>query len=492
MATGWFFSRAFFPGNRSGARPGRRASQWAPGSLRHGAGRPVRIGGVALLAMVMTALPGGNAAAGNPRETPVVRAVRKASPAVVNISTEIVSRERPFVGLNPFFEEFFRDFFGELPEAARRVRSLGSGVIIRSDGTILTNEHVIANATRITVTRVNGETYEAQLVGADGQTDLAVLRVKAEGTLPYLEMGTSGDLMIGETVIAIGNPFGLSHTVTTGVVSAVNRTIRGDNDRVYTDFIQTDASINPGNSGGPLLDILGELVGINTAIYQKAQGIGFAIPIDKARRIVESLLTYGTVHRAWLGIHIQDLNPDLARYFGVKKGVVITRVFENSPGAQAGLERGDVIVAMDGRPVEDRETFFQRLAGYTAGNRVRLRVLRRGKEAERTVETREIPDEYVEYLAKEWLGLEVTPNSRALARKYGLFTDRGMVIVRVTPRSAAARAGIERGDVLRQINDQRVDSAPAFREAVLAASQRETVVLVVQRGRVAYYVTLTP
>ncbi len=430
--------------------------------------------------------------AANPRETPVVRAVRKASPAVVNISTEIVTRGSPFAGLNPFFEEFFRDFFGALPETARKTRSLGSGVIIAADGTILTNEHVIANASRITVTRANGETYEARLVGADGQTDVAVLRVEAEGDLPFLAMGTSEDLMIGETVIAIGNPFGLSHTVTTGVVSAVNRTIRGDNDRVYTDFIQTDASINPGNSGGPLLNILGELIGVNTAIYQKAQGIGFAIPIDKARRIVENLLEYGTVHRAWLGVHVQDLTPDLARYFGVSQGVVITRVFEGSPAAEAGLTRGDVIVGVDGRSVEDRETFFQRLAGYTAGSRIRLDIVRRGEDRQVVVEAREIPEAYVEFLGREWLGVEVVPNSRALARRYGLFTDRGLVVTKVTPGSAAARAGIEPGDVLRQINDRPVDGLDAFREALLAASQRETVVLVVQRGRTAYYVTLTP
>ena len=437
-------------------------------------------------------LAGRVAAADNPRETPVVRAVRKASPAVVNISTEIVTRGSPFGGLNPFFEEFFRDFFGDLPGIEQHTRSLGSGVIIRPDGTILTNEHVIANATRITVTRVTGEEYEARVVGADSQTDLAVLKVDASEPLPYLEMGRSDDLMIGETVIAIGNPFGLSHTVTTGVVSALNRTIRGANDRVYTDFIQTDASINPGNSGGPLLNILGELVGINTAIYQKAEGIGFAIPIDKAKRIVENLITYGKVHRAWLGVHVQDLTPDLARYFGVSSGVVVTRVFAGSPADEAGLRRGDVLVALDGRRIDDRETFFERLAGYTAGSRMRFRIARKGKNLELEVVAREIPDEYIAYLSEQWIGVRVEENSRRMAYRYRLLTDRGMVVVEVRARSAAARAGIQPGDVIRQVNDRPVDSAEDYREALLAASQRETVVLVVQRGRVAYYVSLTP
>ncbi len=452
--------------------------------------RNVAVRGAALL--VAMSLAGRVSAADNPRETPVVRAVRKASPAVVNISTEIVTRGSPFGGLNPFFEEFFRDFFGDLPGIERHTRSLGSGVIIRPDGTILTNEHVIANATRITVTRVTGEEYEARVVGADSQTDLAVLKVEAPGPLPYLEMGRSGDLMIGETVIAIGNPFGLSHTVTTGVVSALNRTIRGANDRVYTDFIQTDASINPGNSGGPLLNILGELVGINTAIYQKAEGIGFAIPIDKAKRIVENLITYGKVHRAWLGVHVQDLTPDLARYFGVGSGVVVTRVFAGSPADDAGIRRGDVLVALDGRRIDDRETFFERLAGYTAGSRMRLRLARKGETLEVEVVAREIPDEYIAYLSEQWIGVRVEENSRRMAYRYRLLTDRGMVVVEVRARSAAARAGIQPGDVIRQVNDRPVDSAEDYREALLAASQRETVVLVVQRGRVAYYVSLTP
>ncbi|MDW7712232.1 MAG: Do family serine endopeptidase [Deferrisomatales bacterium] len=435
------------------------------------------------------------AAAAGPRETPVVLAVQKASPAVVNISTETVTRAQPpFRGFSPLFDEFFRDFFGDVPGPERRQRGLGSGVLIQADGTILTNEHVIQNASRIVVTRASGEEYEARLVGADSRTDLAVLKVDAEGPLPFVPMGTSADLMIGETVIAIGNPFGLSHTVTTGVVSALNRTIRGANERTYTDFIQTDASINPGNSGGPLLNILGELVGINSAIYQRAEGIGFAIPIDKARRIVESLLAHGRVQRAWLGLHVQDLTADLARHFGVvgRPGVLVTRVFEDSPAYAAGLDRGDVLLELDGMPLRDRDGFFERLAGYTVGTRLRLRVAGRGGERTVEVEAREIPADYATALSESWLGLRVEVNSPALARRHGLATQRGLVVAEVRRGSAAAGAGIEPGDVVRQVNGVTVDDTEQYREALLAASQRETVVLLVQRGRAGYYVSLNP
>ncbi|MDF1552017.1 MAG: Do family serine endopeptidase [Deferrisomatales bacterium] len=433
-------------------------------------------------------------AAPDPRETPVVLAVRRAAPAVVNVSTEIVTREaNPFGARNPFFDEFFRDFFGDVPPRKHRERSLGSGVIIAADGTILTNEHVVANATRISVTLAGGVEYEARLVGADARTDLAVLRVEADQPLPTVALGTSADLLIGETVIAIGNPFGLSHTVTTGVVSAVNRTIRGGDDQVYTDFIQTDAAINPGNSGGPLLNIRGEMVGVNAAIYQRAEGVGFAIPVDKARRIAENLITYGEVHRAWLGVHVQDLTPELARHFGVAPaGVLVSRVFAGGPGEEGGLRRGDILVGLDERPLADRESFFERLAGYTAGSRLAFRALRDGKAVALTVRAREIPTEYVERLSRTWLGIAVEENSRQLAGRHGLSTAAGLVVTEVVPGGAAARIGLEPGDVVLQVNDTGVGDAASYREALLRASQRETVVLVVQRGRARYHVTLSP
>ena len=250
-----------------------------------------------------------------------MQAVRKVSPAVVNISSvyEVRKRTGPFSGFgaNPFFEEFFKDFFDPRFERRQQYTSLGSGVIIDGKkGLILTNAHVIQKTATIKVMLQDEREFEAKIVGADPDSDLAVLKIDSENQLPDVTMGNSDDLMIGETVIAIGNPFGFSHTVTTGVISALNRSIRTE-DRVYNDFIQIDASINPGNSGGPLLNINGDLIGINTAIYAKAQGIGFAIPISKARKIISDLIQYGEVKQAWIGIIVQDMDDKLAGYFNV-------------------------------------------------------------------------------------------------------------------------------------------------------------------------------
>ena len=286
------------------------------------------------------------------RESPVVRAVRKVSPAVVNISSsyEIRKRSNPFsgFGMNPFFEEFFKDFFDPRFERRRKSTSLGSGVVIDGKrGFILTNAHVIERAGKIKVVLQDEREYEAKIVGADPDSDLAVLKIESENDLPSVEMGSSEDLMIGETVIAIGNPFGFSHTVTTGVISAVNRSVR-TKDKVFLDFIQIDASINPGNSGGPLLNINGDLIGINTAIYAKAQGINFAIPINKAKKIISDLIQFGEVIQAWVGITVQKLDAELASYLKVpgKKGVMVQAVEPQSPARKAGLQEGDIILSI--------------------------------------------------------------------------------------------------------------------------------------------------
>src|SRR5213596_391627 len=320
----------------------------------------------AALMIAALALPAVAAAPGaesDPaRRSLVVEAVEKASPAVVNVSTEQIVEQRrsPFpFPQDPFFEEFFRDFVDPRPRRFKTT-SLGSGVIVAADGTIMTNVHVIERASRIHVMLNDQREFDATLVGADADADIAVLRVKAGGDLPHIPFGTSADLMIGETVIAIGNPFGLSHTVTTGVVSAVGRSLR-DEERTYTDFIQTDASINPGNSGGPLLDIKGELIGINTAIYGKAQGIGFALPVDRARRVMKDLVSYGEVRRPWVGIVVQELTPELAQHFGTRRGVVVAEIEPGSPAAGADLARGDVITRVDGRDVRSRDDFEQRV-----------------------------------------------------------------------------------------------------------------------------------
>jgi serine protease Do len=306
------------------------------------------------------------------RRSRVVDAVERASPAVVNISTEQTVVRRPMPFDDPFFEQFFRDFFDARPRRSTRV-SLGSGVIVRGDGTILTNEHVILRGGRIHVTLADGREFDARLVGRDPDSDLAVLRIDTGKTLPYIALGTSDDLMIGETVIAIGNPFGLSHTVTTGVVSAVKRSLRTGG-RTYTDFVQTDASINPGNSGGPLLNILGELVGINTAIYGSAQGIGFAIPVDRARRVLGELVSGRKPaapdpnQQAWALLGLQ--------LHAQRGGLVVTRVRSGSAAERIGIERGDVVLGIDGEALESLEALGRRLDDVRDNDGVVLSVAR--------------------------------------------------------------------------------------------------------------------
>ena len=248
----------------------------------------------------------------------MVEAVEKHSPAVVNLSTEIYENRpvSPFQrqGPDPFFDEFFNRFFGPAPERRYRRRSLGSGVLVDRKGHVLTNHHVVLRASEIHVTLVSGKEFSASLVGSDPASDLAVLKIELTEDIEPIPMGQSSDLMIGETVIAIGNPFGLSHTVTTGVVSALNRSLQAE-DQLYKDFIQLDASINPGNSGGPLLNIHGELIGINTAIHREGQGIGFAIPVDRVRRIMDDLVLYGEVQPVWFGMEVQNLNAGIRQFF---------------------------------------------------------------------------------------------------------------------------------------------------------------------------------
>jgi len=315
----------------------------------------IHIAAVIFIICLLTAMPCPEISAHQTdRHSPVVEAVSRVSPAVVNISSsyEVRKRPNPFsgFGLDPFFDNFFRDFFDPRFERRHQSTSLGSGVVIDGKrGFILTNAHVIERAGTIKIVLQDEREFEAQIVGADPDSDLAVLKIDSDESLPAIDMGSSDDLMIGETVIAIGNPFGFSHTVTTGVISAVDRSIRTD-DRVFHNFIQIDASINPGNSGGPLLNINGELIGINTAIYAKAQGIGFAIPISKARKIISDLIQFGEVVQAWIGITVQNLDARLAQYldYSGKKGVVVKAVEPSSPAQEAGLKPGDILLLHDG------------------------------------------------------------------------------------------------------------------------------------------------
>ncbi|CAB5120798.1 peptidase/PDZ domain protein [Olavius algarvensis associated proteobacterium Delta 3] len=318
------------------------------------------------------------------RENPVVRAVRKVSPAVVNISSEyeVGSRLSPFsgLGMDSIFENFFNDFFD--PGLQRRYKrtSLGSGVIISgAQGLILTNAHVISRSSTIQVVLQDKREFNADIIGADPDSDLAVLRIQSDEPLPAIDMGKSDDLMIGETIIAIGNPFGFSHTVTTGVISALNRSLRTE-ERTYQDFIQTDASINPGNSGGPLLNINGELIGINTAIYAKAQGIGFAIPINRARRIINDLILYGEVVLPWVGITAQEIDNHIASYMSLDagEGLLVRSVELASPAHVAGITTGDVILDIGNQPMKTLEDYRAAIRSYKAGDTILLSVRHEG------------------------------------------------------------------------------------------------------------------
>jgi Do/DeqQ family serine protease len=440
--------------------------------------------------------PGLSSAQELNRETAVVKAVRAVSPAVVNISSayEVRKRTSPFsgFGMNPFFEEFFRDFYDPRFERRQQHTSLGSGVIIDgTKGLILTNSHVIQKTGTIKVILQNELEFEAQIVGADSDSDLAVLKIDSENQLPAIKMGSSDDLMIGETVIAIGNPFGFSHTVTTGVISAINRSIRAE-DRVYHDFIQIDASINPGNSGGPLLNINGDLIGINTAIYAKAQGIGFAIPIGKARKIISDLIQYGEVKQAWIGITVQDMDEKLANYLAAagKKGVIVKSVEPQSPAEKAGLKESDIIFSIANKKVNSVDDFQSVAKSLAAGDTMQARVWRNGKEKTIAVETKVFPLELAEELAFKLLGIKVDEITTGARRKYRIATREGVVILKIEKNSYLAYIGAEPGDVIRQIDDYTIQNTEDFKKAIVKFRQKNSLVLLLQRGDQGYYITL--
>jgi len=448
-----------------------------------GSDNAARRGGAFALALALVCVAGSAPASRESRRTPVVAAVESAGPATVNITSTqvVVDQANPFVRGDPFFDEFFSRFMNPRPSTSQ---SLGTGVIINRDGFVLTNEHVLAGATQIRVGLSDGRQFDAELVGGDPASDLAVVRVKTGEPLPTPKLGDSDDVMIGESVIAIGNPFGLNSTVTTGVLSAVNRSIRGDG-REYHGFLQTDASINPGNSGGPLLNMDGEVIGINTAILGNAQGIGFAIPINRARRIVDDLIQHGEVQPAWLGIFLQELTPALREAMGSAEsaGVLVSTVFAGTPAATAGVQRGDVVTTLEGSAVHSRREFYEISRGLTVGGHAKLVVDRSGKKLALDVGAERFPEARADELAQMLLGLDLAERTPALAEKYGVRSDHGLVVKRVVPHSAAQERGIRPGDLVLQLGQDRVDDRGALRKAIPKLLGQDGVVVVVQRGR---------
>jgi Do/DeqQ family serine protease len=420
------------------------------------------------------------------RRSAVVVAVEKVSPAVVNISTTVTERVSPFF---PFGgEEFFKDFFPEMFSREYKHTSLGSGVIIDGEkGYIVTNHHVVVRATEIKVITSNQKEYKGRSLGSDPRSDLAVLKIDAKEKLPEAKLGNSEDLMIGETVIAIGNPFGLTHTVTTGVVSALDRSVRAE-DRVYRHFIQTDASINPGNSGGPLLNIDGDVIGINTAIYQKAQGIGFAIPVNKAKRIVKELLRAGEVRPPWLGMDLQELTPELKRHFalpGESGGVLVSDVYKDGPADRAGVKRGDVVLTVEGSAVPTLSDYQDALAEYTTGDRLTVKLFRRGKEIPIALQPASFPPELALETVYRRLGIKAGEGRKGNAQQRS-----GVSVEEVRQDSEAARIGLKPGDLIAQVNEVPVTNLEDFKKAIAQYHHLISLNLVVRRGPYAYSITL--
>lgn len=432
----------------------------------------------------------------NLRESAVVKAIRKVSPAVVNISSEFEVRKRanPFYGfgMDPSFESFFRDFFDPGFEQQYKRTSLGSGVIIDGKrGFILTNKHVLLKSATITVALRDGREFKAQIIGADPDSDLAVLRITPKGDLPAIDMGDSNNLMIGETVIAIGNPFGFSNTVTTGVISATNRSIKVD-DAFYHDFIQTDASINPGNSGGPLLNIYGELIGINTAIYAKAQGIGFAIPINKARRIVTDLIKYGEVIPAWIGVTVQDLDDELALYLKATavKGVLVKKTEKSGPAFKAGIYEGDIIQSIGSRKILSQNDFNTAMSNISAGETIDITIWRVGKTKEVSVKSSSFPIELALGLAHNILGITVKNLSKKNRYIYKTYTQEGVVITEINRNSYLAHIGARPGDVIRQVDELTIKNINDFKKAIIKYHNKTSLIIVLQRQDQLYNITV--
>ena len=415
--------------------------------------------------------------------------VKRSAPAVVNVFTRKVVRERSSPLMNdPFFRRFFGDQLGG--EQQREQNSLGSGVIVRKDGIIITNHHVIRGADEIRVVLYDRRELEATLVGSDERTDLAVLRVQAPSDgLPTLELGDSDGIEVGDLVLAIGNPFGVGQTVTSGIVSATARTMVGISD--YRFFIQTDAAINPGNSGGALLDMHGKVIGINTAIYSQSGGsvgIGFAVPANMVRAVVAGLVDGGRVVRPWFGASGQAVGPDVAASLNLVRpgGVILETVAPNSPAARAGLRVGDVILSIDGREVEDPQALKFRIGTLGVGGKAQLGVIRQGLERRHTVALEAPPEDPPRQSTllqgrHPFSGATVANLSPALAEELGLeSTSRGVIVMQVRQGSVAQRLGLQSGDIVVKVNDTEIASVDAMKRAV--GSERESWRLAIKRG----------
>lgn len=469
------------------------------------------------LALILTVSGSAMAlsAASMSQANPIVPIVKRASIAVVNIDVEKTARRSvspfPFDD-DPFFKRFFGDSFKEFTRSVP-MKGRGSGFIVSKEGQILTNNHVVDGVDKITVSLQledgSKKTYPAKILGNDPTYDLAVIKIEPDGNLPVLDLGDSDAVEVGEFVIAIGNPYGFEQTVTAGVISAKNRSIHTQ-DVNFDDFLQTDAAINPGNSGGPLLNMAGEVVGINTAIIPYAQGLGFAIPVNKAKEIMGDLVSYGRVKRGWLGVSVRGITPEMAKAYGVNgsEGAMINDVFKGDPADKAGIKRGDVVVELNGQKVKDANDFVSKVRTLAPNSVARLQVVRKGKKMTfnvRLAERNSKGDGSVESSGKDEQssvksdGIDalkdfgiarISPLTQALKRQYRINSDsEGLVITEIDKDSRASADGdIREGDLIIEVNGHEVKSASDVSKAV---GNDNSIVLMIEREGSTYFIMVS-
>jgi serine protease Do len=428
--------------------------------------------------------------------------VNHVKPAIVNISTTTVipgpDMQDKFMGPANPFKDFFGDdlferFFGNAPRRERKQKSLGSGFLIDREGYILTNNHVVEKASSIKVKLSDEKEYDAKIVGRDPKTDIALIKIDVNHDLPSAVFGDSDKLEVGDWVVAIGNPFGLEHTVTAGIVSAKGRVIGAG---PYDDFIQTDASINPGNSGGPLLNLKGEVVGINAAIVSGGQGIGFAIPINVVQNLLPQLKSKGKIARGWLGVVIQKITPEIAKSFNLKEaeGALVSDVMENGPAEKAGIKRGDVITSFDGKQIKDNEVLPRLVAATEIGKRTKVGVVRDAKPVEIEIIIGELPDEELRASKKPEVekdfGLVVQDITPEIAKHLNLKDRKGTIVTDVTPGSPAGDADIRSGDIIKEISRKPIQNTVDFKDAMRKANIKEGIVILIKRENTTFYTVI--
>ena len=423
---------------------------------------------------------------------------KRVGPSVVNVSTTQVRRTAadvsPFDNDDPMSQFWQRFFGGRVPQGPQRQMGLGSGFIIDRNGTILTNYHVVDGAQKISVTLSDGKSYDAKVLGKDQKTDIAVLKIDADHDLPVATLGDSDRLEVGEWVMAIGNPFGLDHTVTSGIVSAKGRQIGAG---PYDNFIQTDASINPGNSGGPLINLRGEVVGINTAIFSQSGGnigIGFAIPTNSIKELLPQLESKGKVVRGYLGTTVQRITPEIADSLGLKQphGALVADVMRGSPAERAGIKTGDIITGFNSKEVKDSNELPSLVARVAPGTTASIKVLRDGKEITLPITVGEMQDNEVAAKAGEQgdLGLAVQPVTPEITQNLGLDRAQGLVITEVKPGSAADDAGLRQGDLITEVNRQPVNNLSDYNREMARSKKGQSVLLLVRRGQSSVFLAL--